>query len=79
MSDNTLKVNILSSVFGRKFSSHMNIFSLVFLMHVLERKNEESFDLVLPYMSDIGMCRCEEYGFQAVYAGIGHINQRVWV
>ena len=24
----------------------MNIFSLVFLMHVLERKNEESFDLV---------------------------------
>ena len=46
MSDNTLKVNILSSVFGRKFSSDMNIFSLVFLMHVLERKNEESFDLV---------------------------------
>ena len=33
---------------------------------------------VLPYMSDIGMCRCEEYGFQTVYAGIGHINQRVW-
>ena len=34
---------------------------------------------VLPYMRDIGICRCEEYGFQAVYAGIGYINQSVWV
>ena len=34
---------------------------------------------LLPYMGYIGMCRCEEYGFQAGYAGIGHINQRVWV
>ena len=25
------------------------------------------------------MCRCEGNGFQAVYAGIGYINQRVWV
>ena len=25
------------------------------------------------------MCRCEGYGFQAVYSGIGYINQRVWV
>ena len=24
-----------------------------------------------------GMCRCEGYGFQAVYSGIGYINQRV--
>ena len=23
--------------------------------------------------------RCEGYGFQAVYSGIGCINQRVWV
>ena len=23
------------------------------------------------------MCRCEGYGFQAVYSGIGHINQRI--
>ena len=22
----------------------------------------------------IGMCRCEGYGFQAVYSGIGYIN-----
>ena len=34
---------------------------------------------VLPYMGYIGMCRCEGYGFQAVYSGIGYINQRVWV
>ena len=25
------------------------------------------------------MCRCEGYGFQAVYSGIGYINQSVWV
>ena len=34
---------------------------------------------VLPHMSYIGMCRCEGYGFQAVYSGIGYINQSVWV
>ena len=33
----------------------------------------------LPYMDYIGMYRCEGYGFQAVYSGIGYINQRVWV
>ena len=26
---------------------------------------------VLPYMSYIGMCRCEGYGFQRVYSRIG--------
>ena len=34
---------------------------------------------VLPYVGYIGMCRCEGYGFQAVYFRIGYINQRVWV
>ena len=34
---------------------------------------------VLPYMGDMGMCRCEGYGFQAVYSRIGYINQSVWV
>ena len=34
---------------------------------------------VLPYMGYTGMCRCEGYGFQAGYSGIGYINQRVWV
>ena len=28
---------------------------------------------VLPYMGLIGMCRCEGYGFQAVYSSIGYI------
>ena len=31
---------------------------------------------VLPYM---GMCRCEGYGFQAVYSSIEYINQSFWV
>ena len=34
---------------------------------------------VLPYVGHIRMCRCEGYGFQAVYSGIGYINQSVWV
>ena len=34
---------------------------------------------VLPDMGYIGMCRCEGYGFQAVYSRIGYINQSVWV
>ena len=34
---------------------------------------------ILPYMGYIGMCRCEGYGFQAVYSRIGYINQSVWV
>ena len=32
---------------------------------------------VLTYMGYIGMCRCEGYGFQAVYSRIGYINQSV--
>ena len=35
--------------------------------------------VVLPYMGYIGMCRCEGYGFQAVYSSIRYINQSVWV
>ena len=30
-------------------------------------------------MGYIGMCRCEGYGFQAVYSRIGYINGIVWV
>ena len=30
-------------------------------------------------MGYMGMCRCEGYGFQAVYSRIGYINQSVWV
>ena len=28
---------------------------------------------------EVCQCRCEGYGFQAFYSGIGCINQRVWV
>ena len=31
------------------------------------------------YIGYLGMCRCEGYGFQAVYTGIGYINKGVWV
>ena len=34
---------------------------------------------LLPCLGYIGMCRCEGYGFQAVYPSIGYINQSVWV
>ena len=34
---------------------------------------------VLPYTGYIGMCRCEGYGFQAVYSRIGYVTQSVWV
>ena len=34
---------------------------------------------VLPYMGYMGMCRCEGYGFQAIYSRIGYINQSIWV
>ena len=33
----------------------------------------------MPYMGQIGMWRCDGYGFQAVYSSIGYINQSVWV
>ena len=33
----------------------------------------------LPCKGYIGMCRCEGYGFQAVYSRIRYINQGVWV
>ena len=34
---------------------------------------------VLPYMGYIGMCRCEGYGFQAIYSSIGYINQSICI
>ena len=34
---------------------------------------------ILPYMSYIGMYRCEGYGFQADYSRIGYINYSVLV
>ena len=36
---------------------------------------------VLPYMGYKGMCRCEEYGFQAVYSSRTSVykSERYWV
>ena len=34
---------------------------------------------VLPYKGYIGVCRCEGYGFQALYSRIGYIYQNIWV
>jgi len=34
---------------------------------------------VLPYITYLGMCRCEGYGFQAVWCGIWYRNQGVLV
>ena len=31
------------------------------------------------WSTDIGMCRCEGYGFQPVYSRIRYINQNIWV
>ena len=52
-------------------------------------KNHCSNDTKVQYMTVLtkqaaiyelsGMCRCEGYGFQSVYSGIGYINQGVWV
>ena len=33
---------------------------------------------VLPYITYIGMCRCEGYGFQAVWSGIGIEIRESW-
>ena len=32
-----------------------------------------------PYVSCIGICRGEGYGFQAVHSRIGYMNQSAWV
>ena len=49
------------------------------LLNVYYYPGEEGGGGVLPYMGYIGMCRCEGYGFEAVYSRIGYINQSIWV
>ena len=49
------------------------------VQRMLNREFEGKELFLLPYMGYIGMCRCEGYGFQAVYSRIGYINQSVWV
>ena len=63
------------------FPSKLKIlsFHVVVMQWLQGLKKRDGGGGVLPYMGFIDMCRCEEYGFQAVYSGIGYINQRVWV
>ena len=43
-----------------------------------EKSQSPSTSLCMGYIHVV-MCRCEGCGFQAVYSGMGDINQRVWV
>ena len=58
-----------------KFAIYSFFIAIVSLM-VGFRPGGGGVTVVLYY---VGMCRCEGYGFQAVYVGIGNMNQRVWV
>ena len=62
--------------------SELQMFLLIFRGHICVPQlstNPSWGGGVLPYLGYIGMCRCEGYGFQAVYSRIGYINQSVWV
>ena len=54
-------------------------FNEMLMCELMQWKLEGGGGGVLPYMSCIGMCRCEGYGFQQVYSRIGYRNQRVLV
>jgi len=61
-------------------SPRIHILSIVIRFHWAKQISLRSVPGgALPYMGYIGMCRCEGYGFQAVYSRIGYINQSVWV
>ena len=65
----------------KNVGSHTRVFTVVSLFRDPRRsractaltKSEEKERLLAV------QCRCEGYGFQAVYSGVGYINQRVWV
>ena len=61
--------------FTKRLGYHMWDFVIFFGVHSIPGGGGG----VLPYMGYIGMCRCEGYGFQAVFSSIGYINQSVWV
>ena len=46
------------------------------MFHFVKQSQAGGGGGVLPYMGYRGMCRCEGYGFQAVYSRIGYINQK---
>ena len=57
------------------FTMMVNSFTILINFHLNPFRSFLSL-LVVIY---IGMCRCEGYGFQAVYYSIGYINWSVWV
>ena len=63
----------------RQTKERVSVISLFFIVIINPRAGGEGWGDALPYMDYIGMCRCEGYGFQAVYSSIGYINQSVWV
>ena len=65
-------IQLLPHTNEQKFTAHKQTWSPK-VSHVLTPGG------VLPYMGYIGMCRCEGYGFQAVYSRTGYIIQSVWV
>ena len=62
---------------GRKARFHTVIHQNNFLQPVIP--HQEGYCHIIMGYINIGMCHCEGYGFQAVYSGIGYINQRVRV
>ena len=55
--------------FDERFRLSLLILSKTFVITGPETPQEGGGGL-LPYMSDVGMCHCEGYGFQAVYSKI---------
>ena len=53
--------------------------SFLFLMRMMATKNNFCANLSKNPILSAGICRCEGFGFQAVYSGIGYINQSVLV
>ena len=74
-----MKLNKLRGQHGATIIIITTIIIIVTLIMALKLRDLEPGGRALPYMGYIGMCRCEGYGFQAVYSRIGYLNQSVWV
>ena len=78
LDDADLAAGIIIGMF-RKIRAMRVLYYATFSSTIYLSQNAVEARGVLPYMGYIGMCHCEGYGFEAVYSGIGYINQRVWV
>ena len=56
----------------------LSVNTFIFILFLIIRRLSPGGE-VLPYVGYMGMCCSIGYGFQAVYSGIGYVNQRVWV